>query len=202
MHQEKNHRRSRRRSGKSIALLVSLILIVCVTIGGTIAFLIDTDDPIQNLFDPSEVTTKVEETFEGGEKTNVSIKNTGDIEAYIRAAVVITWKDADGNVYGQAPVAGEDYTIMYATDTGWKMASDGFWYYTTPVAVDANTGYLIISCTDLGNAPEGYFLSVEIIGSGIQSKPDHVVTTVWSSGVSRVNSDATLVIKEPTGNGG
>ena len=57
MYQRKHHKRSHRRSGKSAALLVSLLLLLTVTVGGTIAFLMDTDGPLHNRFNPSKVTT-------------------------------------------------------------------------------------------------------------------------------------------------
>lgn len=154
---------------KSLITLVSLLAVLCVTVGGTLAFLVDTDGPITNIFNPSEVTTAVTETNQNGVKTNVQIKNTGDTDAYIRAAVVVTWQNEAGEVYGQAP-AESDYKIVWGT--GWKKHTDGFWYYTSPVAAGASTTNLIDSCSLAENAavPAGYFLNVEIIGSGIQSK--------------------------------
>lgn len=203
MYQGKHRKRSRRKTGKSIALLVSLLLIVCVAVGGTIAFLMDTDGPLDNLFNPSQVTTSVTEdiTTDTQTKQNVSIKNTGDTEAYIRAAVVVTWQDENGNVYGKAPVAETDYDIIFDLNSGWEKSTDGFYYWTKPVlsveenAEECSTGVLITSCTSKNTAPEGYFLNVEIIGSGIQSKPDRVVETEWDSGVSSVSADGTLNIK-------
>ena len=109
MYQENHHKRFRRKSRKSAALLVSLLLLLSVTVGGTIAFLMDDDGPLVNLFNPSQVTTNVVETIDGTTKKDVKIQNTGDTDAWIRAAVVITWQDSAGNVYGQLPVEGEDY---------------------------------------------------------------------------------------------
>ena len=184
MYQRKHHKRSHRRSGKSAALLVSLLLLLTVTVGGTIAFLINSVGPLHNLFKPSKVTTEVEEdiTSEPTIKQNVKIQNTGDTEAWIRAAVVITWQDKDGHVYGQAPAETTNYTIDYGTDHDWVKGDDGFWYYTKPVAADGSTGYLIDSCKPVGSAPvDGYYLTVEIIGSGIQSKPTNVFDDEWAS---------------------
>lgn len=190
MYQGKHHKRSRGRLGKSAALLVSLLLILSVTAGGTIAFLMDTDGPLHNMFTPSQVTTKVEEALEGDIKKDVYIKNTGDTDAWIRAAVVITWQDKDGNVYGQVPVAGKDYVITWGT--GWKKGTDGFYYWTSPVvAKTGKTGNLIESCTSEDTAPADYFLTVEIIGSGIQSKPANVFGTEWSSSGLKVKDDNT-----------
>lgn len=191
MYQGKHHKRSHRRSGKSAALLVSLLLLLTVTVGGTIAFLMDSAGPLNNLFNPSQVTTKVEETLSGDTKSNVYIKNTGDTDAWIRAAVVITWQDEDGNVYGQAPVAGTNYTD-WTPGRNWVKGSDGFYYYTKPVPAQTATDYaLIAEIKPIGASPaEGYYLTVEIIGSGIQNKPANVFNTEWASSGLKVNDSA------------
>ena len=173
----------RKFSKKTIVLMVSLALLLCVGVGGTIAFLMDATGPITNLFTPSQVTTYAKESVSDGVKKNVQIQNTGDTTAYIRAAVVVTWKDDKGNVYGKAPVAGEDYTISYNLSEQpnpagkWVKGSDGFYYWTQPVQPNDNdpattidmTGILITSCAPVsGKAPSDYNLSVEIIASGVQ----------------------------------
>lgn len=177
-------------SKKSLILLASLLLAVCLTVGGTLAFLADTDGPLPNTFTPSQVTTAVEETNSDGVKTNVMIRNTGDTEAYIRAAVIITWQDASGNVYGKAPT-----TADYKMEIGdsWDKGSDGFYYHKTPVAAGASTDVLITEAkpkTSDGNTEAnaaGYYLNIEIIGSGIQSKPTSVVANEWGVMVSGTN---------------
>ena len=189
LYQGKHHKRSRGRTGKSAALLVSLLLLLTVIVGGTIAFLMDSDGPLNNLFNPSQVTTKVEETLSGDTKKDVYIKNTGDTDAWIRAAVVVTWQDADGNVYGQAPVEGTNYEITWGT--GWKTGDDGFYYWTSPVKAETGvTGDLIETISPKGNPPaDGYYLTVEIIGSGIQNKPAKVFNTEWESSELEVNDN-------------
>ena len=191
MYQRKHHKRSCRRSEKSAALLVSLLLLLTVTVGGTIAFLMDSDGPLHNLFNPSQVTTYVDETVSGDTKSNVKIQNTGDTDAWIRAAVVVTWQDTDGNVYGQTPKAGENYTA-WTPGTDWVKGADGFYYYTKPVAAQAATANaLIAEIKPIGTSPaEGYYLTVEIIGSGIQNKPANVFNTEWASSGLKVNDSA------------
>ena len=166
----------RKFSKKTVALMVSIALLLCVSIGTTLAYLIDVTGEVENTFTPSSVTTQVVETFDGTTKSNVSIKNTGNTDASIRAAVVVTWQDSAGNVYGQEPVAGTDYTISINTSAQtdpvgqWELKSDGFYYWSNSVASGANTGILVTSCTMIGTAPEGYTLCVEILGSGIQAE--------------------------------
>ncbi len=188
----KNHLK---RSKRSITLLVSVILLICLTVGGTIAFLIDKTETVTNTFTASKVTTQVTETVAGGVKTNVAILNTGDTDAYIRAAVVVTWKNAEGHVHATTPVAGTDYQIhlnIAGSGAGmWLEGNDGFYYYTDDVSaakVDGEgkpiyfaTDSLINSCSYTANAPEGYSLNVEILASGIQSKPDNAFNTSWAS---------------------
>lgn len=176
------------KTGKSLLLVVSLALMVTVTVGGTLAFLLDVSGPLANIFKPSVITTTVVEEFEGGVKTNVKIQNTGDTTAWIRAAVVITWQDADGNIYGTPPVAGTDYTITYSR-TNWLTGDDGFYYYTKPVksqeedGTNCFTGVLISECkpTIPSTAPDGYKLCVEIICSGLQYKPASVFDSNWAA---------------------
>ena len=188
-----------------IALIVSLSLILALSVGVTLAYIFINTDPVTNIFDPAQVSCAVVENGSNTEhygdqvtvssKSNVMIKNTGDTDAYIRAAVVITWKSTDGKVYAQAPSAG-DYTINYATDTGWELGADGFYYYLKDVAPVTEcthatneacekccTGVLINSCSQEADAtvPAGYHLSVEIVASAIQSKPDHVVGDEWKN---------------------
>lgn len=196
MYQRKHHKRSHSRSIKSAALLVSLLLLLTVSVGGTIAFLMDSAGPLRNLFTPSKVTTYVDETVNGKTKSNVSIKNTGDTTAWIRAAIVVTWQDAKGNVYGQLPVENRDYTmnLNVVNENGWLKGKDGFYYWPLPVKSEkedgknCKTGVLIQNCTYKANAPEGYYLNVEIIGSGIQNKPANVFNTEWASSNLRVNN--------------
>lgn len=182
-------------SKKAIILMISVLLVLSVAVGSTLAYLIHETDIIKNVFDPSDVNTEIIETISGSTKSNVKVKNTGDIDAYIRAMVAITWQDASGNTYGQMPVAGTDYTISYNLNEGWQKGADGFYYWKQPVASTATTGVLIASCSPVsGKAPDGYELTVEILASGIQTLPTSVVCDQWSSGVSSVNGTA-LVIK-------
>ena len=175
---------------KKPVALVALLVLLCCTVAGTLAYLVTSTDPVTNTFTPAEVKTEVTESFveDKGElvKSNVQIKNNGNIDAYIRAAVIINWADANGNVYGGGTPAASteevtgDYTISYNTDGSWKQIGD-YWYYTEPVAADSLTEKALIeSCTPVaGKAPEGYNLQVTILADGIQSEPADAVIQAW-----------------------
>lgn len=174
---------------RSLVLVVSLLALLLVVAGGTLAWL-TAQDSVSNTFTPAHVTCDVEETFNGTAKSNVSIKNTSDIPVYIRASIIVTWKDFSGNVYGQLPVADTDYTISYGTD--WTQQGD-YWYCNSEVAVGANTPELISRCTVKdGATPPGddYRLSVEIIAEAIQSQPARAVQQAWGVTISGGNVTA------------
>lgn len=181
---------------RSLVLVVSVLVLLLAVAGGTLAWL-TAQDSVTNTFSPAYVTCDVAENFENGIKSGVKIKNTSNIPAYIRAYIVVTWKDDAGNVYGKLPVANTDYTIVMAQNTGWVTGSDGYYYYTSPVAVDGNTDTLISECklTEEVVKPNGYNLSVEIIAEAIQSLPTTTVTSVWP-----VTVDANGALAPKSGN--
>ena len=154
---------------RSTALLASLLLLLTCLVGTTVAYLFDVSSPIINIFTPSAVSCQVnEESFENDVKADVYITNTSNIPAYIRAAIVITWQDHDGNVYAVSPVSGQDYEIEI-NGTDWTYEG-GYYYYKSDVPANGDTTPLINYCTPItGQAPIGYGLNVEILGSAIQA---------------------------------
>lgn len=164
---------------KVILLAVSLVLILSAAIGGTVAYLIDQTGSITNTFTPVKVTPEVTEDFDKKVKNNVKITNDGDIPAYIRVKVVVTWKDAQDNIYGAAPVLGTDYTWTMPENSKWFLKG-GFYYYSEPVAAKGTTGVLFTACQPVADrAPEGYSLSVDIHAQAIQAEPTTAVTSAW-----------------------
>ena len=184
-------RRRRRRTQRPTLLLAALVLIFGALVGSTVAFLFTNTGAVINTFTPSKVTVDVPEEFDGSVKNNVKVKNTGDIAAYVRAAVVVTWQDDDGNVHPTVPVAGTDYTVTYPANTGWVKHTDGFYYYTSALAPNAETGVLLTDCKPVeGKAPAGYHLSVEILASAIQSEPISAVTEAWGVNPTTLGGNA------------
>ena len=185
----------RTKSKKKLILLVSLVMLLIVAVGGSLAYLTANTEPLENIFPTSEVPISVQESFNGTVKNNVTIQNDGDTEAYIRAAVVVTWQDSEGKVYAVKPEVGVDYQITFPTGTGWVYrTADGFYYYTSPVVpednavttdvVEDSTGVLLTNCMPLKAAPaDGYTLSVEIVAESVQAKgldgSDKAVVKAW-----------------------
>lgn len=173
-----------------VLLITSLSILFVLAVGTTLAYLFDKTEPIVNTFTPSTVGIDIEEKTDDYVKEEVKIKNTGDIDVYVRAIVVVSWKDDSGNVYATAPVEDTDYKVTWTMD-GW-VEKDGVYYYTSPVKPGESTGILLTDCEPVkGKAPEGYKLSVEILSSAIQAEPTNAVEDAW--GVT-VKEDGTLSI--------
>lgn len=184
---------------------VVAVLAMVVGVGSASAFLIDVTPSVVNTFAPSNVTTSVDENFDGEVKNDVKIKNTGDTAAYIRAEVVVSWvgvETVDGEevvreVYGVAP-SSDDYAITWSgLDSGTWFEADGFYYYGESVAAGEATSVLFTDCKlkDGAKVPDAYEfkdkdgkrhiytyrLSVEVVGSGIQAIPAEAVESAWTS---------------------
>ena len=149
-----------------IPVAALLLLAASLGIGGTLAYLTDTTDQIVNTFVAGTVPPSIEESFDGKTKENVRIKNNGNISAFIRACVVINWKDAQGNLLPRRPVLGTDYSIQWA-ESGWQKHGD-YYYCLTPVKPGALTPILIREVVQK-EKKEGYDLVVEIVSQTIQS---------------------------------
>ena len=154
---------------KGILLLAAAMLILVCGVGSTLAYLATQTGQVQNTFEPAYVRSSViEEGWNDGNlvKSDVTIKNTGNVSAYIRAAIVVTWKDAEGRTMPQEPGTG-DYTLNIGSD--WTEVG-GYYYYNKSVAADASTTKLIVRCEPIKSYPDGRKLCVEVIGSAIQSE--------------------------------
>lgn len=168
--------KKRRSNGKNkrraAVVLIALLLFATAVPASIFAYLKLSGYNVKNSFNSdSSETPSVNEKFENNVKENVRV-NVGatDYSVYVRAAVVVTWKNDSGNIYSLHPVNGMDYEIEYAlSQDGWFRGDDGFYYYRTPVQSGGTTTELIKKCTQLSNSPNGYFLDVQIIAQTVQS---------------------------------
>lgn len=183
-----------------IALLVGGILLAGTV--GTLAWLSATG-VLVNQFGIGSVTPSVQETLNGNVNSNVKAENTGTAPAYIRAAVDIYWQDGNGARLWEEPQADKDYVIAWSvadasganSASSWVKASDGFYYWTSPVAPNTETDVLIASVTEL-RATEGRNLVVDVSTQAVQSVPDDAVREAWNCTVQ----DSVLI--PPYANGG
>lgn len=174
-------------SRKALFALVSVLVLVFAAVGVTVAYLQTQTEPLENEFTPAKVSCKVDETFDGNVKSDVSIQNTGDTDAFIRVAIVANWVQTGENssvtsVYAQQPVLNVDYTLTLAEnfDDNWLQDGNDFYYYKNAVKPDGSTAVLIVECKPIEDkAPAGYTLAVEIVASAIQASPETVAEEYW-----------------------
>lgn len=152
---------------KMILVLAMAVVLLTAAVGGTLAYLATKSGPVVNTFEPARVTCKVSESFDGSKKSNVQIVNTGTTSAYIRAAVVANWCDANGNI-----IAPQTVDLTGKMGTGWSQGDDGYYYYNSPVAAGDPTSNLINSYTPVRpeGVPAGSHLVMDIVCQAIQSE--------------------------------
>lgn len=170
-----------------VLVIICAIAIVFAGVGATLAFNNAVTDTLVNTFFPGNISAEVTEEFDGEVKEHVQIKNTSErSKAYIRAYFIVSWKDDKGNVYSQAPVAGEDYTYRMGSNSNWDLTtSDGYYYYALAIAPGASTPDFIRELKPVaGRAPAGYHLEVDIIAEAIQANPTSIVKSEWGVTVS------------------
>lgn len=197
----------RRKINKKSITAMSLMLLLLFGVCVTLALIFTRSEPVVNTFNPAKVACAVVEA--GGEpvydslvdtgasKTDVQIKNTGDIKAYIRTAIIVNWTTENAaKVWAQKPIIDSDYYMLLDLENGWFDGGDGFYYYESPVSPNELTSVLIdeASLKDGVSAPTGtdtspYYLSIEIVASAIQSSPATTVEEQW--GVT-VGADGTI----------
>ena len=174
----------------SILILAAVILIgTLVLVGLVYAALRDTTSAVINNLEPVVVTCNVNETFDGQTKSNVSVTNTGEIPAFIRAKVVVNWTDADGYETWFTGSADYGYNATLASPLHWtnengsSVIDDGYWYYNGIVQPGDRTDDLIASITESLSAAVSanpqYHLKVTILAEALQAAPADAVQQSW-----------------------
>ena len=162
---------------RSLVLVVSLLALLLVVAGGTLAWL-TAQDSVSNTFTPAHVSCVVTENFNGTVKSNVNVKNTSDINAFIRVKLVTYRVNSDGQrIGGTATIP--DFT----PGANWVKYGD-FYYYTKPVAPNATPEAALIGTPgieleDSYNDADGGKQVIEVMAEAIQSQPERAVGQAW-----------------------
>lgn len=195
----------RRNNKHNIYVLIAVTAgIIGGTVGMTLAFL-SYRSGLTNEFSVGEVQAEVQEIFENNIKQDVSVKNTGTVPSYIRAAVTISWQDENGNISWGTPAENTDYImeLNLATDgAGWVQGADGYYYYTEPVETQQATDILVKTCREENidsHKQEGKFLVVDIAAQAIQAEPEDAVLEAWNAAVTDVNADTGILTVDTSG---
>ena len=180
MHTRKHTGGPRRRNNTAI-LILALILLLGLAIGGTVAFLIDTTDDVENTFTPAKVEISIDEDYSNNKKTSIKIENPdGDdkVPCYVRVALVTNWVIAEGENAGQICTNGHSTDVTFTPGDGWTKGGDD------PVPVRGKTSNLLGSDEIvLSQAQDGCKMQVEVVASAIQSTLGDTAQAAWAEAV-------------------
>ena len=180
---QEKHPKRRKKANKRIGILIlSLLLIAVAAIGGTMAYLTAKTPQVVNTFTPAEVTTDIDEDFDGEVKKNVNVTNTGDIAAYIRVKLVTYRVNEE-----EKPIGGAAEIPTFTPGTNWVKYGE-YYYYTLPVAPGESPEYDLIGDEGIGLKnyavedpadPDGGRQVIEVMAEAIQSEPAEAVGEAW-----------------------
>ncbi len=168
--QQQRRRRRRKLNNRALILLASLVLIVGMAAGGTVAWLITNTGAVQNTMVPASVPITINETVSGTTKSDVTVTNTGNTDAYIRVAIVANAVDKDGNVIvGKHPA--------YNVDTANWTLIDGYYYYKGIVSAGGKTAELFTGNVSFADGEVNILAeSIQVHGGFNNQKPE---TYAW-----------------------
>lgn len=194
-------KRARKRTlARPVLLALSLVLVLGLSVGGTLAYLVTSTGEVTNTFTPGKLDTPPKETFENDVKSDVVVTNSNDsaVAAYVRATWTINWVVGSGETAQiVAPAKAGEYEIDVAgTGSGWSQGSDGFYYWHKSVEPGGQTGALIERLTaNNDDAPkvDGVHLQATIITQTIQADPvDAIKDAEWPVTIDPVSGDLSV----------
>lgn len=169
---------------KKILLVTAVVICLSIAASGTLAYF-TAENVTNNVIASGGVDIELVEQTEGEDGTLVdfptegvkgvmpgadiskivSVKNTGESEAWIRLRVVASIKATDGT---NLPAEVMDYEIS----ENWYMDLDGYIYYTKPVAPGESTDILFDTvhfAPDMGNEYQNCTANITISAQAVQT---------------------------------
>lgn len=162
-----NHSKKR----KINKMLFAVSILACVlTVGIALGFMFRETEPVDNKFERAVVSCEVVENFDEttGIKSSITVKNTGNISAYLRVRLVSYWVDADGNIVGKP-----SKMPLFTLADGWQQTAADTYEYNAPISPNEFTPNLLANGTtmELTKDTDGYIQVVQVFAEAIQSDP-------------------------------
>lgn len=172
--------------GRLAMMVLSVVLLLALAVGGTIAWLSTKTTSVTNTFTPAKVTCDVTENFDEntGVKTNVNVTNTGNIAVYIRVKLV-TYRTNDKGQH----IGGTADLPEFTPGKNWVKHGE-YYYYTLPVSPggkpDANLAEKMTLMSSYEDA-DGGKQAIDVMAEAIQSEPEKAVGEAWGVRISQGN---------------
>lgn len=164
--------------GRLAMMVLSVVLLLALAVGGTLAWLSTKTTPVINTFTPAKVTCDVTENFNEntGVKTNVNVKNNGNIDVYIRVKLV-TYRTNDAGQH----IGGTAELPKFTPGENWVEYGE-YYYYTLPVEPKAQPKTNLAEKMTLKSSYEdadGGKQALDVMAEAIQSEPKKAVGEAW-----------------------
>ena len=162
---------------KLLVMVLSLVLLISVSTGVTLAYFSRMSAPVINTFQAGSVGAKIEETVSENTKESIRVTNTGDSPVYVRVRLVNYWMDGED-------IAPKASTLHVSEDTAkWKKIGE-YYYYTAPLAGGATTENLLKAGITMTTDSNGYTQVIDVLADTVQAAPADAVQAVWSISAS------------------
>lgn len=169
---------------KKILLAAAIVICLTIAVSGTLAYF-TFEDTAHNVITSGGVSIEVVEKTKGEGETEVdfpkegitgvmpgtevskivSVRNTGNSEAWVRVKVDATIKSAEGE--GELP----SDVMTYEIGEGWD-EKDGYYYYNKPVRAGESTSILFDTVKfdpEMGNVYQNCKANIEISAQAVQT---------------------------------
>ena len=172
---------------RKLVLTSAVVLILALLAAGTFAYFTK-DARATNVITTGTISIRLNDSITGGtEKENgwtlsgvmpgqavekaVSVTNTGTSPAWLRVKLEISVEMAAGKT---DTWRGQN-VLQFAVNPDWFLAEDGYYYYSKPVAADAETERLFQSRTlmlnpQLPNDYQGCAVTINVLAQAVQVK--------------------------------
>ncbi len=171
--------------GRLAMMVLSVVLLLALAVGGTIAWLSTKTTSVTNTFTPAKVTCDVTENFDEntGVKTNVNVTNTGNIAVYIRVKLV-TYRTNDTGQH----IGGTAVLPTFKLGADWVKHGKYYYYYTLPVEPNAQPQTNLADSMTLEKSykdADGGKQALDVMAEAIQSEPEKAVGEAWGVRISQ-----------------
>lgn len=175
-------------------LVILIVLAAATAVGVTLGFMFKRTNTVKNTFTPAQVSCTVHEKLDGSdisdgsaaigkEKSDIRVRNTGNVKEYLRVRLVTYFVDENGNITGSAPSVIPEITL----NSGWIEGKNNTYYYTEPVDPGEYTGtemckpFTLIEKEVLrGTTVTTVYQVVEVFAEAIQAEPDTAAKEAWN----------------------